>query len=150
MNIKPGQLKLVRDSFAKIVPIADDAAGTFYARLFEVDPQLQQMFKGDMKVQGRKLMNMMVAVVRCLDDAGKLLPLVRKLGVGHAANGVREKDYNTVGIALLWTLEKLLGDAFTPAVMNAWAAVYGGLAATMKDAALENEMMGCRRTGAAG
>ncbi len=54
----PDQRRLVRDSFARVAPIAEQAAELFYGRLFELDPALKPLFKGDMKEQGRKLMAM--------------------------------------------------------------------------------------------
>lgn len=49
--------------------------------------------------------------------------------------GVQPQHYDTVGAALLLTLEQGLGAAFTPEVKQAWATVYGVLASTMKSAA---------------
>jgi hemoglobin-like flavoprotein len=129
------QIRLVQDSFAAIAPIADDAATLFYRRLFEIDPSLQQMFKGDMREQRRKLMQMLTAAVKGLDRIDRLVPVVEDLGRRHAGYGVTDEHYNTVGEALLWTLEAGLGVAFTPSVRDAWATVYGLLAFTMKNAA---------------
>jgi hypothetical protein len=62
---------------------------------------------------------------------------VQALGRRHLAYGVRDEHYDTVGGALLWTLEKGLGEAFTPDVKEAWTVVYGIVARVMKDAANE-------------
>jgi hemoglobin-like flavoprotein len=51
------------------------------------------------------------------------------------AYGVEDKDYETVGKALIWTLEHGLGTDFTPQVKEAWLATYQLLAETMKQAA---------------
>src|SRR5271170_8140857 len=131
----PEQKTLVQDSFKKVLPIRDTAAELFYARLFEIDPSLKTLFKGDMKEQGRKLMTMIATAVGGLDDLGAIVPAVQALGVRHKQYGVTDKHYDTVAAALLWTLEKGLGEAFTPAVKDAWVAVYGVLAGTMKQAA---------------
>ena len=131
------QKTLVQDSFKTIAPIADDAAALFYRRLFELDPSLQAMFRGDMKEQRKKLMQMIGAAVKGLDRLEQLVPVVEDLGRRHAGYGVADKHYDTVGAALLWTLEKGLGDAFTPEMHEAWATVYGILATTMKKAATE-------------
>jgi hemoglobin-like flavoprotein len=135
--LTPTQKTLVQESFAKVAPIADAAAVLFYGRLFEIDPSLQRMFRGDMAEQRRKLMQMLVGAVKGLDHLDRLVPIVQDLGRRHAAYGVMDAHYDTVGSALLWTLEKGLGEAFTPEVKDAWAAVYGLLATTMKDAARE-------------
>jgi hemoglobin-like flavoprotein len=126
---------LVQQSFARVAPIAEVAAELFYGRLFELDPSLKPMFRGDMKDQGRKLMQMLAVAVHGLDRLQDILPALRQLGRRHADYGVRDEDYDTVGAALLWTLEKGLGEAFTQEVKAAWAKVYGILTTEMKAAA---------------
>ena len=129
------QKRLVQETFAAVEPIAEAAAEMFYGKLFELDPKVKDLFKDDMKDQGRKLMAMLKVAVAGLDDLPKLVPAVEILGVRHLDYGVAEGDYDTVGAALLWTLEQGLGEAFTPDVNDAWAAVYTVLADTMKQAA---------------
>jgi hemoglobin-like flavoprotein len=129
------QIELVQNTFAIIAPLADDAASLFYRRLFEIDPSLERMFKGDMVDQRRKLMQMLTAAVKGLPRLDRLVPIVEDLGRRHAGYGVSDEHYDTVGAALIWTLEKGLGNAFTPEVKEAWTCVYGVLASTMKNAA---------------
>lgn len=95
------------------------------------------MFKGDMVSQRRKLMVMLTAAVKGLPRLDRLIPVLQDLGRRHADYGVIESQYETVGSALLWTLEKGLGPDFTPEVRDAWTTVYGVLAATMKAGAEE-------------
>jgi hemoglobin-like flavoprotein len=128
------QRKRVQSTFAAIVPIADDAAMLFYQRLFEIAPELRPMFRGDMTEQRKKLMQMFTAAVKGL-RLEQLVPVVEDLGRRHAGYGVEDRPYDTVGAALLWTLEMGLGAAFTADVKDAWATVYGVLATTMKNAA---------------
>ena len=129
------QIVLVKDSWALVVPIAGTAAGLFYGKLFEMDPALRPMFKGDMTEQGEKLMRMIGIAVDHLDKLGEIVPAVQELGVKHLDYGVRNSHYDTVGTALLWTLDQGLGEAFTPDVRKAWTDVYTLLASTMKEAA---------------
>ena len=126
------QIKLVQDSFRQVAPIAETAAQLFYARLFELNPDLELLFKGNLTEQGRKLMQMLGVAVNSLDRMEQLLPVVRSLGTRHVSYGVRDKDYDTVGQALLWTLQKGLGEAFTPDVELAWTNVYTTLASAMQ------------------
>lgn len=133
----PTQVQLVQTTWEKVVPISDTAAALFYGKLFELDPSLKPLFTSDIKEQGKKLMQMITVAVRGLNDLGKLVPAVQELGRRHVGYGVKDEHYATVGTALLWTLEKGLGDAFTPDVKEAWATVYGILADTMKKAAAE-------------
>ena len=129
------QIELAQTSFKKIVPIADAAAEMFYNRLFELDPSLKPLFKGDMTEQGNMLMTVIETAVCDLDDLDAIVPTVKLLGIRHADYDVVDKHYNTVGEALLWTLEQKLGEDFTPEVKDAWAVVYTLIANIMMDAA---------------
>ncbi len=133
----PQQKTLVQTSFAQVAPIADTAADLFYGRLFELNASLRPLFKDDMSEQKKALMQMITVAVRGLDNLDTLVPAVQALGRRHARYGVRTEDYETVGAALLWTLEKGLGDGFTPEVRDSWASVYGILSNTMQTAAQE-------------
>ena len=131
----PAQIELVQDSFRKVLPIKDTAGELFYNQLFTLDPELRPLFPEDLKPQIQKLMSMIATAVSGLTKLETIVPAVQELGRRHVGYGVKDKDYDTVGTALLWTLEKGLGDAFTPETKAAWTACYGLLAATMKDAA---------------
>ena len=135
--MSPEQIELVQTSYAQVAPISATAAGMFYERLFELDPSLRPLFKGDIEEQGRKLMQVIGFAVGSLRDTAALVPAVRSLGARHAGYGVRDEHYDTVGAALLWTLEKGLGDAFTAPVRDAWTQTYTTLASIMKSAAAE-------------
>jgi len=137
MTVTTAQKMLVQNSFVAVATIADDAAILFYQRLFELDPSLRGMFRGDMAEQRKKLMQMLTAAVKGLDRLDQLVPVVKDLGRRHGGYGVTDKHYETVAEALLWTLEMGLGSAFTPDVKAAWVAVYTLLATTMKEAARE-------------
>lgn len=131
----PKQVELVQGSWKKLMPIQDTAAAIFYTKLFELDPTLTGLFRGNMKEQGRKLMAMISVAVSGLARLESIVPAVQDLGRRHVGYGVKDKHYDTVASALVFTLEKGLGPAFTPEVKEAWVATYGVLAKTMKDAA---------------
>ena len=135
--ITPTQKRLVQESFALVVPIAPTAAALFYQRLFEIDPTLRPMFKGDIGEQGKKLMQALALTVKSLDRPEALMPVLQDLGRRHAKYGVTDAHYDTVGAALIWTLEKGLGERFAADVREAWVAVYQAVATTMKVAANE-------------
>ena len=129
------EIAMVRTSFAQVVPIRETAAGLFYGRLFELDPSLKPLFRGDLKEQGIKLMAMIGTAVAGLDRLDTVVPAMQALGRRHVGYGVQAAHYDTVATALLWTLEQGLGAAFTPDVKAAWTRAYGFLAGTMKEAA---------------
>jgi len=129
------QKHLIRQTFDLVAPMADSAAAIFYRRLFELDPSLHPMFPPTLVEQGRKLMQMLGAAIGMLDRPQQLIAVLESLGKRHAGYGVRDEHYDTVGEALMWTLERGLGPVFTPEVQAAWAALYGVIATTMKNAA---------------
>jgi hemoglobin-like flavoprotein len=145
-TMTPRQIQLIQETFAHIEPIAETAAGLFYARLFTLDPGMRRLFKSDMQDQGRKLMQMLAVAVRGLNAPDQLMPAVRALGMRHAGYGVKPGHYGTVASALLWTLDQGLGDAFTPEVQVAWTTVYGILAGAMLDGAAEASSMPIARS----
>lgn len=134
----PEQIALVRESFAKVVPIREQAAALFYDRLFAIDPSTRPLFRGDMRSQGAKLMAAIGAVVKSLDRLETMLDDLRALARRHDRYGVREAHYASVGAALLWTLEQGLGADFTPQVREAWAIAYGLLSSAMIAATAES------------
>ncbi len=129
-------IQLVQDSFAKVVPIADAAAEIFYADLFETAPEVKPYFAdANMTEQGKKLMTTLGVVVNGLRDLDKIVPVAQALAVKHVDYGVKAEDYASVGASLLRTLEKGLGDAYTPETAQAWTTAYTTLSGVMVAAA---------------
>jgi hemoglobin-like flavoprotein len=113
------------------------AVAIFYDRLFHLDPSLRPLFRGDMREQGRKLMQMIGVVVWGAHRLETLIPAARDLGRRHVRYGVEPRHYETVGDALLYALEQGLGPEFTAEVRGAWTAVYTTLSSVMIEAASE-------------
>lgn len=130
----PDQIALVRESFARIAPQRETVAARFYEKLFDIDPSVRPLFRGDLRAQGTKLMAALGAVVASLDDLGPVLDGVRDLARRHVRYGVEERHYASVGQALMATLQEGFGPAFTPALREAWAIAYGALSGAMIDA----------------
>lgn len=128
----PRQIELVQETFAAVRGDPDGAARLFYATLFALDPSLRALFAGDMTRQRALLMKMIATAVDGLDRIGELVPAIEDLGARHVAYGVRDEHYDVVGAALLSTLANALGDGLSDEARDAWAAVYGVLAGTMK------------------
>ncbi len=131
----PSTVKLVQGSWPKVAPIAPQAAALFYQNLFRIDPSVKDLFGSDMVAQGKRLMQMIGAAVGKLDDLPGLVPVLQDLARRHVAYKVEPGHYQTVGAALLQTLEQGLGEAFTPEVKAAWTEVYGLITQVMLEAA---------------
>jgi len=134
--MSPDQKTLVQESWRHVVPIADTAATLFYNRLFEIDPNLRPLFDGvDLVAQRQKLIQALAMTVGALDDIDRLAPVLAALGRRHADYGVKGAHYETVGAALLWTLETGLGDQWNDDLAAAWGAAYWAIADIMHGAA---------------
>jgi hemoglobin-like flavoprotein len=134
--MSPEQQALVRESWRQFQPTLRSVGGHFYDRLFELDPRLRQLFAGvDLQALETKLMQMFGDIVQALDEPSALVAQVAALGRRHVQYGVKDGDYESVGAALLWTLEQGLGEAFTPEVREAWAEAYLMVATVMRRAA---------------
>ena len=131
----PDQITLIQESFAKVAPISDAAADIFYTRLFEIAPEVKPYFKNDMTQQGAKLMATLGVVVNGLRDLNKIVPVAQQLAVKHVDYGVKARDYQSVGSALIYTLGQGLQDDFTPELEQAWITAYTTLSGVMIDAA---------------
>ena len=125
------QVKLVQQSFAKVAPISEPAAVLFYDRLFEIAPSVRALFPDDLTEQRKKLMATLAFVVNGLGNLESVLPAASALATRHVSYGAKREHYPVVGAALLWTLEKGLGDGWTGEIADAWTAAYGTLSGFM-------------------
>lgn len=129
------QIKLVRDSWQRIMSMKEKTAEFFYARLFELDPSVKSLFKGRIDLQGAKLITTLNVVVNSLDDLSEVQAILQAMGKRHIIYGVEAAHYETVGAALLWALQQSLGENFTEEVEQAWVITYGEIASSMKEKA---------------
>ncbi len=138
ITITPAQIALVKETWARVIPISETASRLFYDRLFETSPHLAPMFYGvDLVSQRQKLVkaiNMVVMSLECIDT---LIPSIRDLGQRHLNYGAEEAHYAQVGAALLWTLETGLGDDWSEEAETAWTNAYQLLANVMLEGARE-------------
>jgi hemoglobin-like flavoprotein len=134
--VSPEHKTIVKSTWSQVVPIADRASTLFYDRLFTLDLSLRPMFEDvDMKEQRKKLMQALASVVNGLDHLDSLIPVLENLGRSHRRYLVTDQHYETVGAALLWTLEQGLASTWTLAVESAWMAAYQAVAGIMRRAA---------------
>ncbi|GAB3999934.1 hypothetical protein GCM10028807_51570 [Spirosoma daeguense] len=111
----------------------------FYSRLFVSHPELRVLFKGSMETQSKKLIDMLSYLVGQLHRFDELSDEVASLGQRHVQYGVKPPHYESVGQALLWTLEKGLGRDWNDNVAQAWAAMYGLITQKMMASANQHQ-----------
>jgi hemoglobin-like flavoprotein len=134
--VQPQQIKLVKSTWKQVLPIAEQMFEMFYGRLVSLDPELNRLFTTDMTTQGRQWMAMLRRVVCKLDQFDEIAPAVREAGRQFPQYGIKNRDYDTVRDALLWTLSKGLDEEFTDVARKAWVEFYNLIAKNMKTAAM--------------
>jgi hemoglobin-like flavoprotein len=132
----PAQADLIRKSFDAMWPIRCKLADSCYSRLFELAPDARALFPSDMERQRLKLMDMIAALVGSLDQHDLFQSLVSHSGRQHAGFGVRASQYAAFGDALIWSMERHFGAAFTPELREAWTALYAVVRQDMERAGI--------------
>ena len=125
------QIELVGNSWDYVLRNSREAGTVFYKKLFEIDPGIRQLFKGEIHVQSQKLVAMITVAVHELNNLEEIIADVKTLGVRHQQNSVKPEHYASMAVALLWTIENALGKEWNNEVKEAWMAVYTTLAKTM-------------------
>ena len=133
--MSPEQKAVVKETRRLVTPVADAAVQVFYDRLFEIDPSTRPLFRQtNLAEQRLKIIAALNMVVQGLDHLDQLVGSIEALGRRHIRYGVSERHYESVGLALLWMLERMLGRAWTPTAAEAWSTAYGALANAMRHA----------------
>lgn len=123
--------EIVRENFALVAPKADVLVDSLYRNLFNMAPDYRAMFPEDLSGQRAKMVHMLSFMVSRLSNLEDLEKPLRNLGARHRDYGVTPDQYAVVGVALIHALEEVSGDAFTPAVREAWESVYGVISNAM-------------------
>jgi len=131
------QIELVKKTWSQVSGDPDAVAALFYDRLFQIAPEARPLFPESMEEQGAKLMQMLATAIANLDRLGEVRPALTALAVRHLDYGTLPEHYPIVGQALLDTLDRGLGEDFTPEVRAAWSEIYEKLSSIMIVAAAE-------------
>lgn len=124
-------IERIRESFAFLLPMQEDAAEAFYDALFQGHPQVRAMFPADMTEQTGKLWSVLVMAVDALDDLGRLHVALRDMGARHVDYGVEEEHYALVADMLIDTIALAMGPTFTDGHRASWQSVMGLISAEM-------------------
>ena len=130
----PEETRRVQTTIAILQKKADRATAVFYERLFTRNPELRQLFLGDIREQGQKLMAMLQMIVKTADSLHAIAPAIENLGIQHVRFHVQPDDYTAFGEVLLEMLALELGPDFTPEARSAWNQLYGEITSLMKEA----------------
>ena len=139
----PEQAKLVADSFSKLETRLPELGAAVYEKLFDTAPETRAMFKGDMHLQHRKLVSVIVEFVQLKRRSQHFLPAtgsggvavvpgINRLRSGHDSAGVKAEHYAFMRNAILNALKLVLGEEFDGRAADAWGAAFDTLAETLQ------------------
>jgi hemoglobin-like flavoprotein len=134
-------LDTLETSFDLIAPRGEELVDIFYARLFEAAPAVEPLFAHtDLRKQKAMLLSTLVLLRKSLRDLDAIAPKLRQLGARHVAYGARPEHYPVVAEAMLASMAKIAGEAWTAEIQAAWAGALGLVATAMLEGAEEAEV----------
>ncbi len=131
------EIHILKESFNKVLAVKDNFVKLFYQNLFQLDPGLEKLSLPDTSTMEEELMKALKLLVNGLEQYHDTVPIAQELAVAtHLPYGVTADVYDISNIALIRTLETILGNDFTPEVKAAWIDSMSRLARVMKEAAM--------------
>jgi len=103
----------------------------FYSNMLGAHPELTRIFNMGNQARGAQQQSLASAVFAYAANIGTpeaLGPVVKRIVHKHVSVGIRAEHYPIVGKHLLEAIAATLGDAATPALLDAWKEAYTSLA----------------------
>jgi len=129
------QLLEVKNSWSYLIFQPKELSQLFYNKLFELEPSLRILFKGDIEEQGHKLIDILTRIIARLQKMEDVEEELRALGQRHVSYGTKPEHYKTVEQALLWSIEHTLGSRWSEETSQAWKDAYRIIADIMMEGA---------------
>ncbi|MBO2011216.1 NO-inducible flavohemoprotein [Hymenobacter negativus] len=130
----PEQIALVTATVSTLRAHGVALTTHFYHRMFEHNPELKNVFNMGNQQTGKQQMALAMAVLAYaenIEDPSVLVQAVTKISHKHVSLDIRPEHYAIVGRHLIASIGEVLGEAVTPALLEAWTVAYGQLAALM-------------------
>lgn len=124
-------IQIVKSTVPAIREHGIEITKTFYKTMFENNPEVKPLFnmgKQESGEQPKALAMAIIASAENIDNLPKILPAVKKISERHCEVGIKPEHYPIVGKNLLIAIKKVLGDAATDKIMEAWEKAYGAVA----------------------
>lgn len=123
------------DIIKSTIPLLENAGpaltGHFYQRMFNHNPELQDIFNMANQHSGRQqvaLFEAIAAYAKNIENLAALTTAVERIAQKHTGFNIKADHYAIVGHHLIETLRELASDVFTADVEEAWTSAYQFLA----------------------
>lgn len=128
------QKQIVQSTLPALRQHGETITQVFYKELLEAHPELRAIFGAEDQANGaqaKRLAGAILAYAANLNRLDLLGSAVTGIAQRHVNLQVQPEHYPIVGKYLLGAIRTVLGEAATPAVLEAWAAAYEQLAQIM-------------------
>lgn len=126
--MNPKTIEIIKATAPVIKEKGEEITQTMYEFLFGRNPELKELFKDAEPDQYKKLAAAVYAYAANIDNLGALGKGIETMAAAHVKTNVKPEHYPLVGSAILNAIEKVLGDAATPEILEAWKEAYFFLA----------------------
>ena len=123
-------IEIVKSTAPILLTKGEEITKVFYKLLFDKHPELRDVFNKSNQQKGTQQKALANAVFQYAVHIEKLAMLgdaVETIAQKHASLSIPKEAYPIVGENLLLAIKKVLGDAATPEIIDAWAEAYGDL-----------------------
>ena len=124
-------IEIVKSTAPVLAEYGEAITTVFYQRLFTNHPELKNVFNMTHQARGtqsKALANAIFAYATYIDNLSVLTAAVEQITQKHSSLTITPAMYELVGANLLAAIQEVLGDAATPAIMDAWTEAYNDLA----------------------
>ena len=152
-SLSPEQVKIIKSTVLVLRDHGKEITSRFYEEMLAEIPNLNSglaiytgKFEWDCKLrrhlvfnqtnqlnghQAAALADSLYAYATHIDNLGVLSPALERISQKHVSLYVQPEQYEIVGKYLLQSMKRVLGDALTPDIHDAWAVAYLQLANLM-------------------
>ncbi|KAK5129613.1 hypothetical protein LTR08_003012 [Meristemomyces frigidus] len=137
MSLTPEQVATIKATVPVVQEHGNTITTAFYHNMLDENPELKNTFNLTNQFNGHQqkaLATALYAYAANIDNLGVLSKAVERITQKHASLFIKPEQYDIVGKYLLAAMGQVLGDALTPAILDAWTAAYGQLATIMINA----------------
>jgi nitric oxide dioxygenase len=128
MGLSTKTIDIVKATSGVVAQNSEAITTQMYEILFTTHPETKELFKNADPEQHKKLAAAVSAYAANIDNLGVLDKAIEKMVQTHVLVKVLPEHYPLVGVSILGAIKKVLGDAATPEILEAWKEAYFFLA----------------------
>jgi hemoglobin-like flavoprotein len=128
MRLSEKTIEIVKATAGVVAKNSEAITTQMYEILFTTHPEVKELFKDAEPDQHKKLAAAVSAYAANIDNLGVLNTAIARMVSTHVRVKVQPEHYPIVGVSLLEAIKRVLGDAATPEIIEAWKEAYFFLA----------------------